>query len=124
MTCAATTGANKRVVREFVDAINRQDWGRSDELVAPGFVRTEARTARRRFGVVASYASSWSLKQAPFPMKRPQIKIACTGEGGEEPRKNAKSAKGGKMEIENCKMQNGNCADALTDLDPLTSDEI
>ena len=34
-----TTEANKQVVREFVDAINRQDWGRFEELVAPDFVR-------------------------------------------------------------------------------------
>ena len=34
-----TTEANKQTVREFVDAINRQDWRRFDELVAPNFVR-------------------------------------------------------------------------------------
>ena len=33
------TDANKRVVREFVDAINRRDWRRLEELVAPDFVR-------------------------------------------------------------------------------------
>src|SRR5262249_5243809 len=30
---------NKGVVRAFVAAINAQDWGRLDELVAPDFVR-------------------------------------------------------------------------------------
>jgi steroid delta-isomerase-like uncharacterized protein len=30
---------NKKVIREFVEAVNRQDWSRFDELVAPGFVR-------------------------------------------------------------------------------------
>ena len=30
---------NKTVVREFVEAVNRQDWKRFDELVAPDFVR-------------------------------------------------------------------------------------
>ncbi len=30
---------NKAVVRAFVEAINAQDWGRFEELVAPGFVR-------------------------------------------------------------------------------------
>lgn len=30
---------NKVVVREFVDAINAQDWERIDQLVTPGFVR-------------------------------------------------------------------------------------
>jgi len=34
-----TTEANKQVVREFVDAINRQDWHRFEELVASDFVR-------------------------------------------------------------------------------------
>ena len=34
-----TTKANKQVVREFVDAVNSQDWRRFDELVAPDFVR-------------------------------------------------------------------------------------
>ena len=34
-----TTEANKQVVRAFVDAINRQDWKRFEELVAPNFVR-------------------------------------------------------------------------------------
>lgn len=30
---------NKRVVREFAEAINARDWGRLDRLVAPEFVR-------------------------------------------------------------------------------------
>jgi steroid delta-isomerase-like uncharacterized protein len=30
---------NKAVVRAFVEAVNRQDWRRFDELVAPDFVR-------------------------------------------------------------------------------------
>lgn len=34
-----TTEANKRLVREFVDAVNRQDWQRFNELVAPEFIR-------------------------------------------------------------------------------------
>ncbi|MBI4659859.1 MAG: ester cyclase [Verrucomicrobia bacterium] len=34
-----TTEANKQVVREFIAAVNRQDWRRFDELVAPDFVR-------------------------------------------------------------------------------------
>ena len=34
-----TTEANKELVQEFVDAINRRDWRRFDELVAPDFVR-------------------------------------------------------------------------------------
>jgi steroid delta-isomerase-like uncharacterized protein len=34
-----TTEANKQIVREFVDAVNRQDWQRFDELVSPDFVR-------------------------------------------------------------------------------------
>lgn len=34
-----TTEANKRLVREFVDAVNRQDWQRFNELVAPEVVR-------------------------------------------------------------------------------------
>lgn len=34
-----TTEAHKQLVREFVAAINAQDWRRFDELVAPGFVR-------------------------------------------------------------------------------------
>ncbi len=34
-----TTDANKQVVREFVEAINRQDWRRFEELVAPDVVR-------------------------------------------------------------------------------------
>jgi len=34
-----TTEANKQLVREFVDAVNRQDWQRFDELVSPDFVR-------------------------------------------------------------------------------------
>jgi steroid delta-isomerase-like uncharacterized protein len=34
-----TTEQNKVVVRAFVEAINRQDWRRFDELVAPDFVR-------------------------------------------------------------------------------------
>ena len=34
-----TAEANKELVQEFVDAINRRDWRRFDELVAPDFVR-------------------------------------------------------------------------------------
>lgn len=34
-----TTEANKMLVGELVEAVNRQDWQRFDELVAPGFVR-------------------------------------------------------------------------------------
>lgn len=34
-----TTEANKELVQEFVDAINRRDWRRFEELVAPNFVR-------------------------------------------------------------------------------------
>src|SRR5215471_2223249 len=34
-----TTEANKALVREFVQAVNCQDWGRFDELLAPDFVR-------------------------------------------------------------------------------------
>lgn len=34
-----TTEANKRLVRGFVDAVNRQDWRRFNELVAPEFIR-------------------------------------------------------------------------------------
>lgn len=30
---------NKRLVREFVEAVNRQDWQRFNDLVAPEFVR-------------------------------------------------------------------------------------
>ena len=59
-----TTEANKQVVREFVDAINRQDWRRFDELVAPDFIRHSS--TYRRFGVVTSYANSWSLKPPHF----------------------------------------------------------
>ena len=34
-----TTEANKQLVRDLVDAVNRQDWQRFEELVAPRFVR-------------------------------------------------------------------------------------
>lgn len=34
-----TTEDNRRLVRELIEAINRQDWRRFDELVAPDFVR-------------------------------------------------------------------------------------
>ena len=34
-----TIEANKQLVREFVDVVNRQDWQRFDELVSPDFVR-------------------------------------------------------------------------------------
>jgi steroid delta-isomerase-like uncharacterized protein len=34
-----TVEANKRLVQEFVDAVNRQDWRRFEELLAPEFVR-------------------------------------------------------------------------------------
>ena len=34
-----TTDHNKTVVRAFVEAVNRQDWRRFDELLAPDFVR-------------------------------------------------------------------------------------
>ena len=34
-----TTEANKQIVRNFVDAVNRQDWQRFDELVSPDFFR-------------------------------------------------------------------------------------
>ncbi len=34
-----TTEDNKALVRAFVEAINRQDWRRFEELVAPDFVR-------------------------------------------------------------------------------------
>jgi steroid delta-isomerase-like uncharacterized protein len=30
---------NKALVRDFIEAVNRQDWRRFDELVAPDFVR-------------------------------------------------------------------------------------
>jgi len=62
-----TTEANKQVVREFVDAINRQDWRRFDELVAPDFIRHSS--TYRRFGVVTSYASFWLQRQARFPTR-------------------------------------------------------
>jgi len=40
MPVAAHTESDpRRVVRDFVDAINRQDWAALDELVAPDFVR-------------------------------------------------------------------------------------
>lgn len=31
--------SNKALVRDFIDAINRQDWARFDQLVAPEFIR-------------------------------------------------------------------------------------
>ena len=34
-----TTEANKGLVREFVDVVNRRDWRRFDELLAPDFIR-------------------------------------------------------------------------------------
>jgi ketosteroid isomerase-like protein len=34
-----STEQNKAIVRAFVEAINRQDWQRFEELVAPDFVR-------------------------------------------------------------------------------------
>src|SRR5262245_35756080 len=34
-----TSYHNKAVVRAFVEAINRQDWRRLDDLLAPDFVR-------------------------------------------------------------------------------------
>ena len=34
-----STNRNKELVRAFVEAINRQDWQRFDELVAPDFIR-------------------------------------------------------------------------------------
>jgi steroid delta-isomerase-like uncharacterized protein len=34
-----TSEENKAVVQAFIDAINKQDWRRFDELVAPDFVR-------------------------------------------------------------------------------------
>lgn len=34
-----TMEANKTLIREFVEAVNRKDWQRFDELVAPEFVR-------------------------------------------------------------------------------------
>ena len=34
-----TSEDNKSVVREFVEAVNRQDWRRLEELLAPDFVR-------------------------------------------------------------------------------------
>jgi steroid delta-isomerase-like uncharacterized protein len=34
-----TLEQNKALVREFVEAVNRQDWNRFDELVAPEFIR-------------------------------------------------------------------------------------
>ncbi len=33
------TQDNKQLVREFVDAVNRQDWARFNDLVSPDFVR-------------------------------------------------------------------------------------
>jgi steroid delta-isomerase-like uncharacterized protein len=34
-----TTEQNKTLIRQFVDAVNRQDWQQFDQLVAPEFVR-------------------------------------------------------------------------------------
>lgn len=33
------TARNKQLVRDLIEAINRQDWPRFDELIAPDFVR-------------------------------------------------------------------------------------
>jgi steroid delta-isomerase-like uncharacterized protein len=35
----ATTERNKALVTSFIEAVNRQDWPRFDEFVAPDFVR-------------------------------------------------------------------------------------
>jgi predicted ester cyclase len=34
-----TTERNKAVIRQFIEAVNRKDWRRFDELVSPDFVR-------------------------------------------------------------------------------------
>jgi len=38
-TALSSGNPNRKVVEEFIDAINRQDWQRYDQLVSPEFVR-------------------------------------------------------------------------------------
>jgi steroid delta-isomerase-like uncharacterized protein len=45
-----TTENNKRLVREFVEAVNRQDWQRFNELVAPEFVRHSSTFGQSQVG--------------------------------------------------------------------------
>ncbi|MBD1852982.1 ester cyclase [Cyanobacteria bacterium FACHB-502] len=41
-------GDSKRLVRDFVDVINRQDWGALDHVVSPDFVRHSAAAGLQR----------------------------------------------------------------------------
>ncbi|HMS80678.1 MAG TPA: ester cyclase [Burkholderiaceae bacterium] len=43
-----TAPQSKRVVRDFVDAINRQDWEALDRIVSPDFVRHSAAAGLQR----------------------------------------------------------------------------
>jgi steroid delta-isomerase-like uncharacterized protein len=45
-----TTENNKQLVREFVEAVNRQDWQRFNELVAPEFVRHSSTFGQSQVG--------------------------------------------------------------------------
>ena len=45
-----TVENNKRLVREFVEAVNRQDWQRFNELVAPEFVRHSSTFGQSQVG--------------------------------------------------------------------------
>ena len=45
-----TAENNKRLVLEFVEAVNRQDWQRFNELVAPEFVRHSSTFGQSQVG--------------------------------------------------------------------------
>jgi steroid delta-isomerase-like uncharacterized protein len=62
-----TTEANKKVVREFVDAINRRDWGRFEELVAPGFVRHSGTYGQRPIRSRDQLREFLAAETATFP---------------------------------------------------------
>jgi predicted ester cyclase len=58
---------NKELVRQFVDAINRQEWRRFDELVAPESFATAAPLGSRMLGRVSSFGSTSLAEFETFP---------------------------------------------------------
>ena len=71
---------NKEVVREFIDAANRQDWRRFDELVSPKFVRHSSTFGQGQITTRAQLRQYLSAEFETFPDAHEHINF-LVGEG-------------------------------------------
>jgi steroid delta-isomerase-like uncharacterized protein len=62
-----TTENNKQLVREFVEAVNRQDWQRFNELVVPEFVRHSSTFGQSQVGTREQLREYLAAEFKTFP---------------------------------------------------------